>query len=409
MQGVQYKNVYPSDPLLPRRAWSDVSLRVIPQIAEMWDFGFKSRRRDFSLLGLRSYLGCMEKIHESSRRMFMADAIKGALSVTMAGGMITSLYGQNNSVFLGTDVGERKFVPVMLTPYKEDLSIDYAALSALTDFYLASGAKGFFANCLSSEMYDLSDTERLSLVRHVVKQVNGRFPVVATGSFGNTIASRADYTKKMFDTGVDGVILITSHFAAKDEDDAALLRNMEKYFSLTGNIPLGTYECPSPYKRILTPEVLKSLLSTDRLVYHKDTSLALDKIKAKLAVSKGSRLEFYDAHTPNALYSLQMGAKGMSCIAGNFYPEIFSWMCDRVVRNPQHEDLEWIQGELTRTDSVISQGYSLTAKHFLQKRGVPITVNSRKKNTSITRAQKEAMEGVYRQLLGWHERLGIKV
>lgn len=349
----------------------------------------------------------MKRIKNASRRKFFGNVVKGALSITMAGGMIESLYGQTNKVSFAD--AERKFVPVMLTPYKEDLSIDYVALSALTDFYIASGAKGFFANCLSSEMYDLSDIERLSLVRHVVKHVNGRFPVVATGSFGNTVESRADYTKKMFDTGVNGVILITSHFAGKDENDATMLRNLEKYFSLTGNIPLGTYECPSPYKRILTPEVLKELLSTDRLVYHKDTSLSLDKIKAKLEVSKGTRLEFYDAHTPNALYSLQMGAKGMSCIAGNFYPEVFSWMCEEIVRNPNHRDLKWIQEELTHTDSIISQGYSLSAKHFLRKRGVPITVNSRKKNGTITPDQKAAMDKVYRQLLGWHERLGIKV
>lgn len=346
----------------------------------------------------------MKRIFQTSRRRFIADALKGALSVTIAGGVASSLHGQSDVAGLR----ERKFMPVMLTPYNDDLSIDYPALSALTDFYIASGARGFFANCLSSEMYALSDTERLSLVRHVVKHVNGRFPVVATGSFGTTIGSRADYTRKMFDTGVDGVILITSHFAAKDEDDAVLLRNLEKYFSLTGNIPLGTYECPSPYKRILTPGTFKELLSTDRLVYHKDTSLSLDKVKAKLDISRGSRLEFYDAHTPNALYALRMGAKGMSCIAGNFYPEIFSWMCDKVAADTRHQDLEWIQGELTRTDPIISQGYSLTAKYFLNKRGVAIKVNSRKSSGPVTRSQEQAMDDVYRQLMRWHERLGIK-
>ena len=79
----------------------------------------------------------------------------------------------------GHPAGERKFVPVMLTPYKSSLQIDFEGLSKLIDFYQEAGAKGFFANCLSSEMYELSDTERLSLVRHVVRHVNGRFPVVA--------------------------------------------------------------------------------------------------------------------------------------------------------------------------------------------------------------------------------------
>ena len=53
------------------------------------------------------------------------------------------------------------FIPVMLTPFSSNGSIDYAALTQLTEVYLQAGAAGLFANCLSSEMFELTDIERL--------------------------------------------------------------------------------------------------------------------------------------------------------------------------------------------------------------------------------------------------------
>jgi 4-hydroxy-tetrahydrodipicolinate synthase len=199
------------------------------------------------------------------------------------------------------------------------------------------------------------------------------------------------------------VILITSHFAGKEDSDEVLVRNLEKFFSQTGNIPMGTYECPSPYKRIITPEVFTYLLSTNRLVYHKDTSLDPDKIKVKLEMCKGTNLEFYDAHTPNTMFSLQ------SCIAGNFYPEMFSWMCNHVNDPGRQEQVKWVQPELTRADAIISQGYPLSAKYFLKKRGVPVELISRSAKSPLSKEQQQALDDVHTTLMGWHERLGIKV
>ena len=67
----------------------------------------------------------------------------------------------------------KKFIPVMLMPFQEDLSIDYVALEKLIDFYLEAGAAGLFANCLSSEMFELSKPEMLQSVRFIVEKVKG--------------------------------------------------------------------------------------------------------------------------------------------------------------------------------------------------------------------------------------------
>src|ERR1700733_2889067 len=130
---------------------------------------------------------------------------------------------------------EKKFVPVMISPFNLKAKVDLDAVSVLVDFYLAAGVKGFFANCLSSEMYSISEDERLELTSHIVRYVNGRVPVGATGSLGLTIEDKAEFTRKIYDTGINAVILITGHFANVDDNDTILLRNFEKMIRLTGN------------------------------------------------------------------------------------------------------------------------------------------------------------------------------
>jgi len=257
-------------------------------------------------------------------------------------------------------------------------------------------------------MYSISEDERLELTRHVVRYVNGRVPVVATGSFGLTIKDKALFTQQIYDTGVDSVIMITGHFANIDEPDSTLLQRFDELFSLTGNIPLGLYECPAPYKRIITPEILETLLATNRLIYHKDTSCNVEQVRAKLAVTAGSRLEFYDAHTPNAVASMQMGAAGMSSISGNFYPEILVWLCDHVNDESRQEDVRWIQSELQRVDPLIHVAYPLSAKYFLQQRGIPIRTISRAHALELTPDQKQILQQIHRDFQGWCERLQIR-
>ena len=304
---------------------------------------------------------------------------------------------------------EKKFVPVMITPFDLKAKVDLDVVNNLIDFYLAAGVKGFFANCLSSEMFSITEDERLELTQHIVKYVNGRVPIVATGSFGLTIEDKAEFTKKIYDTGIDAVILITGHYAKVEDADDILLRNFEKMFQLTGNIPLGMYECPAPYKRILSANVFKTLLDTERFVYHKDTSIELEQVKAKLDIAKDySKLEFYDAHSPNAMYSIQMGAKGMSSISGNFYPEILVWMVNNATDPGKQEEVKWLQSEITRVDPLIHIAYPMSAKYFLQKRGLPVRTISRATALQLTPEQKKTLDEIHDSFISWCERLDIK-
>ena len=89
------------------------------------------------------------------------------------------------------------FVPVMISSFNDDLTLDVDGIARLTEMYIQAGAVGLFANCLSSEMYELSREERLTLIDTVVKTAKGRVPVVATGTLEGSIEEMAQFSKEI--------------------------------------------------------------------------------------------------------------------------------------------------------------------------------------------------------------------
>ncbi|MCF0072518.1 dihydrodipicolinate synthase family protein [Dyadobacter sp. CY261] len=276
------------------------------------------------------------------------------------------------------------FIPVMLTPFLESGEVDYEGLKALTELYLESGAAGLFANCLSSEMYELTEEERLTVTRTVVDQVAGRVPVVATGTFGGPIAEQAQFVKRIYDTGVQAVIVITGLLAEENEGDEVFIQRTNELIALTGDIPLGFYECPVPYKRLISSEVLAELLPSNRIIYHKDTCLDLDEVIRRIKVAEGYRFGLYDAYMANAVASLRAGAAGLSCIQGNIYPELIVWICENYDNADREEDVKMLQKFFIDSMEIVHSAYPTIAKYCMQKRGFPIAAYTRRDVGELT-------------------------
>lgn len=299
------------------------------------------------------------------------------------------------------------FIPVMITPFLENGAVDYKGLKQLTEFYLEAGAAGLFANCLSSEMFELSEQERLDVTQTVVDQVAGRVPVVATGTFGGAIPKQADFVKRIYLTGVQAVIVISGLLADEQESDEVFLANAKELIALTENIPLGFYECPVPYKRLINSDVLSELLKSGRVVYHKDTCLDAEEVARRLEVAREYNFGLYDAYMVNAVSSLRAGAAGLSCIQGNIYPELVVWICKNYNEPGKEHDIARVQQFFVDTMDVVHATYPINAKYGLAKRGFPISVHTRRDVGVFTETLKDGMDQVMSQLDSLYEELGI--
>jgi 4-hydroxy-tetrahydrodipicolinate synthase len=304
---------------------------------------------------------------------------------------------------------QKGFIPVMLTPFLSNGNIDYPALTQLTEIYLQAGSSGLFANCLSSEMFELTGKERIQAIKHVIKVVNGAVPVVATGTFGGAISEQADFVKEVSDAGVEAVIAITSLLADENESDEVFNDRVFDLIDQTDKIPLGFYECPVPYKRVLNPTQLADFVSTGRVIYHKDTCLDLSQIKEKLKLTDGRAFGLYDAYIVHAVESLKAGASGLSCIQGNYFPELIVWLCDHYNDEAFKDEVQVVQQFLIDNMDVMHNVYPVVSKYFLQKRGLNISTFTRRNVGSFTPSVVKEVETLFDDYTLLRNNLNIKV
>jgi 4-hydroxy-tetrahydrodipicolinate synthase len=100
------------------------------------------------------------------------------------------------------------------------------------EWYIASGVAGLFAVCQSSEMYALSEDERLELAGYVAAQAAGRVPVIAVGnSDGGSIDEQAACCNRMAPL-VDAVVILTCQLAQEHEPDDAWRANAEQLMAV---------------------------------------------------------------------------------------------------------------------------------------------------------------------------------
>lgn len=260
--------------------------------------------------------------------------------------------------------------PVMLTAFRSDGVIDWKGMDALTDWYIEEGVDGLFAVCLSSEMFELSGEERIALATHAVRRAAGRIPVVATGTFGGSIEAQADEILRMAETGVSAVVVNVSQLASVTESDAVWWQRCERLLALTGETPLGLYECPVPYHRLLSPELLGRAAASGSFFFHKDTVCRMAPIREKIAAVQGTPMRWYNANAAMLLDSLSAGGDGYCGTAANLVPALYVWLCRHASSHPVRA--RRVQRFLSIANAVVTHHYPVSAKVFLARGGVPV-------------------------------------
>ncbi len=269
--------------------------------------------------------------------------------------------------------------PTMITPYHDDNTVDYEAVKNITNWYIDNGCTGIFAVCQSSEMIYLSLDEKVKIAKTVVETVKAsgkNVSVVASGHNSDDMNAQIEEMTAIANTGVDAIVWVSNRLDLHNDGDDVWIKNAEYLLSkLPEDIAIGIYECPYPYKRLLTPKILDWCISTGRFAFIKDTCCDPDMLEARLDQLKGTSIKLFNANSQTFLYTLRHGAAGFSGIMGNFHPDLYAWVCDNYEKEP--EKAERVQGFLTLTAFLEALAYPQTAKYHMNKAGVPMSLWSR--------------------------------
>ncbi len=275
--------------------------------------------------------------------------------------------------------------PTMATPFDDDFKIDLGIYRDVIAWYIERGVGGLYANCLSSEMYLLSEEERLTLVSEAVRAA-GSVPVAATGNLGETMAEHIRFCQRVADAGADVVMLVVPTFYDNDAD----LENY--YLDLAGQVeaPLGLYECPVPRPYHLGVPLVRTLAETGRFVAYKETSCDMRKIVSLIGATEGTPLALLQANIPYLLQATQAGAPGSMCTAAIWLPDLVAAVIDK--GRSGDADAERLQRELCTMHLVERLRHPQGTKYLLSKRGLSISPRSRHERPLLTPEVRQALD-----------------
>jgi len=267
-------------------------------------------------------------------------------------------------------------VPVMITPFDETGAIDYPGLERLIEWYIANGSDALFAVCQSSEMQFLSLEERGALGRFVVEKVAGRVPVLASGNISDDLDAQVEELTVAAATGAQAVVLVTNHLDPKQEGTEAFISNLNYLLErLPKDVPLGLYECPAPFRRLLSDDELQYCIDTDRFVMLKDVSCDLETVKRRVKMAEGSKMKILNANAAIARDAMTAGSGGFNGVFTNFHPDLYNWLRNHSAQDPALA--EELSTFLVLSAVSESLGYPVLAKMYHQRIGTFTSIASR--------------------------------
>lgn len=259
-------------------------------------------------------------------------------------------------------------IPVMLTAFDDRGGIDWESQKKLTEWYLEQGSESLFAVCQSSEMLHLDLDEREALARFTVDIVDDRVPVIASGHIGVTLDEQITELTRIAATGIDCLVFVTNRLDPENLGSQHLFDTFDTLMrELPPDLQLGLYECPAPYRRLLSDDEIVYFAQNPRFVILKDVSCDINTVRRRLELTKDSNLVISNANAAIAYEAMKSGARGFCGVFNNFHPDLYRWLQDE---GEMHVELA---SELTRflvlAAATEGMGYPKLAKAYHQRLG----------------------------------------
>jgi 4-hydroxy-tetrahydrodipicolinate synthase len=213
------------------------------------------------------------------------------------------------SIFTGAGVA-------LVTPFKEDLSVDYDQLEKFIDFQINNGTDSIVICGTSGEASTMSHDEQIEVVSACVSHVNGRVPVIA-GAGANCTDEAMNLAKRSEKAGADGLLVVTPYY------NKATQKGLEEYYTTVGNsvdIPIIMYNVPGRTGTNIQPATaVKIAKSVDNIVAIKEASGDIGQVATLAALADGC-LDIYSGNDDQVVPLLALGGKGVISVLSNVAP-----------------------------------------------------------------------------------------
>ena len=213
------------------------------------------------------------------------------------------------SIFTGAGVA-------LVTPFKEDLSVDYDQLEKFIDFQIDNGTDSIVICGTSGEASTMSHDEQIEVVSACVSHVNGRVPVIA-GAGANCTEEALNLAKRSEKVGADALLVVTPYY------NKATQKGLILHYTAVANsisIPVILYNVPGRTGCNIAPKTVYELSKVKNIVAIKEASGNFSQI-AEIAALCGPDFDIYSGNDDQIVPMLALGAKGVISVLSNVAPK----------------------------------------------------------------------------------------
>lgn len=210
----------------------------------------------------------------------------------------------------------------LVTPFLEDGSIDYNGLEKLLNFHLENSTDAIIITGTTGEASTLNEEEQLKVIKKCVEIINGKIPVIAGTGTNNTLAS-AEFSKKVCELGVDGLLVVTPYYNKTNSEG---LYHHFKTIAEASTVPIILYTVPGRTAVEIPVEMVVRLAEIEKIVGIKDATGNL-AYTAALRTSIPNNFAIYSGNDDVVVPLLSLGGDGVISVSANICPKETHDMC----------------------------------------------------------------------------------
>lgn len=210
----------------------------------------------------------------------------------------------------------------LITPFKEDESVDYQALLRLVDHQMQNGTDFLCILGTSAETPTLTEDEKIRIREMVVERVAGKMPIIM-GVGGNNTRALTSYLEKEKLEGIDGILSVVPYYNKPSQEG---IYQHYKAISESTDKKIVLYNVPGRTGVNMTAETTLRLANDfENVIAVKEASGNMTQID-DIIKNRPEGFNVISGDDGITFPLITLGAVGVISVIGNAFPREFSRM-----------------------------------------------------------------------------------
>ena len=274
----------------------------------------------------------------------------------------------------------------IVTPMKEDLTINYDKLDEMLEEQIAGGTDAIIICGTTGESATMTEAEHSEAIRFTIERVNHRIPVIA-GTGSNCTRTAIELSKEAEKDGADGLLLVTPYY-----NNASQNGLIAHYTQICNEvkIPAILYNVPSRTGCNIQPQTLAHLVkNVDNIVGVKEASGNIGAVAQIMHLCDGS-IDLYSGNDDQVVPLLSLGGIGVISVLSNVAPR---YVHDMVMK--------YLDGDIEASRKMQLNALPMCDALFCEVNPIPVkaALNIMGKEVGPLRAPLTEIEPAHKELL----------